>query len=326
MRYFGKLKIYFLFCRLPVLIILFSLTGHFGFAAEELIDRSIKLSIPFPPFTAIETSIENAALNKPCDPITENRSSDLCAQWKAADAAAESAKYTKYSFRLGVAGLGVGFLTLLAAAAAALFAKKASEEAKRSADVADHAVKTSKNLGEKQIQAYLYCKSAHYIREKDQFLAHLEIGNAGLSPASDVAITGTMTISQIGGLPKHPRIVGSINSDENKISLQPVVSNGSITAKIYFLLDYDFREENGYELGSEKNKVDSAYKRMIFANGSQIQFNFIVRWNDVFEQRHEFELVLSTELENGQTAKRRRNRGLLDFHASDSRYQGVEVL
>ena len=67
---------------------------------------------------------EAAHFSPECPEGTENRRSDLCAQWKAADAAYESAAWSRRTFHLGIWGLAVGFLTLGAAAAAAYFASE----------------------------------------------------------------------------------------------------------------------------------------------------------------------------------------------------------
>lgn len=69
---------------------------------------------------------------KPCPKGEDNRQSDLCAQWKAADASAESSLWTERTFYLGVGGFLVGLLTLGAAGAAAYFAWSAAEQARRS--------------------------------------------------------------------------------------------------------------------------------------------------------------------------------------------------
>ncbi|SIT52783.1 hypothetical protein BQ8794_10153 [Mesorhizobium prunaredense] len=83
-------------------------------------------------------------IEAPCQAGVDDRSSDLCAQWKAADAAQESAKWTMW-------GVSVGALTLLAAVGAAWFAgaaanytRKGVAEAKRSADAAMVAVKIAR--------------------------------------------------------------------------------------------------------------------------------------------------------------------------------------
>jgi hypothetical protein len=76
---------------------------------------------------SLEESDKPNEAEKPCPKEQENRNSDLCAQWKAAHAAADAAEASWYQFRLGVGGLIVGFLTLVAAGVAAYFAKKAAD-------------------------------------------------------------------------------------------------------------------------------------------------------------------------------------------------------
>lgn len=70
--------------------------------------------------------------NKPCAQGRDDHTSDLCAQWKAADAAYDSAVWTRRSFYLSVAGFAVGMLTLIAAGAAAFFAWVAASQARKS--------------------------------------------------------------------------------------------------------------------------------------------------------------------------------------------------
>ncbi|MNK31863.1 hypothetical protein D3C87_503070 [compost metagenome] len=77
--------------------------------------------------------------DQPCLPGYDLRSSDLCAQWKAADAASESAAWTARNFWLSLLGTVVGAGTLLAAFMAAIYAKHAAKEARRSADIAKDA-------------------------------------------------------------------------------------------------------------------------------------------------------------------------------------------
>lgn len=76
-------------------------------------------------------------LGKPCRGNEEDRRSDLCAQWKAADAAERGANWTANGFWIQLGGLIVGAITMFAAIAAALFAKDASYQAKRAADSSD---------------------------------------------------------------------------------------------------------------------------------------------------------------------------------------------
>ena len=70
----------------------------------------------------------------------DDRQSDLCAQWKAADAAHASAQWTSRSFWLALIGTVIGGGTLFAAVAAAFYARHAAREAGRSADIASSAM------------------------------------------------------------------------------------------------------------------------------------------------------------------------------------------
>lgn len=87
----------------------------------------------------VEKANERPKLNEPCEPGDDDRQSDLCAQWKAADAAYEAALWNGRAYWLGVAGLVVGIVTFASAFAAARYAKRAAEEAKRTADEASAA-------------------------------------------------------------------------------------------------------------------------------------------------------------------------------------------
>lgn len=77
----------------------------------------------------------NADISSPCLRGEENRYSDLCAQWKAADASADSAAWAKGTYFIAIGGLVVGALTLGSAVAAAWYARAAANHTKRSADI-----------------------------------------------------------------------------------------------------------------------------------------------------------------------------------------------
>ena len=83
----------------------------------------------------------------------DNRKSDLCAQWKAADAAADAAWSAYAAFWAAIAGLLIGALTLIAAGLAAKFARDAAvhtetgaDEARRAADAAENALELSRQV------------------------------------------------------------------------------------------------------------------------------------------------------------------------------------
>lgn len=72
-------------------------------------------------------------LEQPCEEGDNKRSSDLCAQWKAADAAEKGAGA---AWLFGALGTLIGAFTLAAASAAAYFAKKAADHTKEGVEVA----------------------------------------------------------------------------------------------------------------------------------------------------------------------------------------------
>jgi hypothetical protein len=86
--------------------------------------------------TALGEANKPSTLEQPCLEGEDQRSSDLCAQWKAADAA-KSASVATWIF--GAIGTLIGSLTLAAAWSAAKWARQAAEQTKRAADVAEAA-------------------------------------------------------------------------------------------------------------------------------------------------------------------------------------------
>ena len=96
----------------------------------------------------IEKSIESKRQDTGCHHGIDNRSSDLCAQWKAADAAAQSANSGEQANTIGWIGVVFGAITMVAAIAAAKFAKDAAEHTKRGADEAQNAVVQAKRSAE----------------------------------------------------------------------------------------------------------------------------------------------------------------------------------
>lgn len=78
-----------------------------------------------------------------CPDGQEERQSDLCAQWKAADAAAESARWAWWTLIAGFVGLALGAGTLVAAWRAAHWAKEAASHTATGAREAEKAANAS---------------------------------------------------------------------------------------------------------------------------------------------------------------------------------------
>lgn len=94
-------------------------------ATQEQVSASLK-SIA----TALNDANKPSQHDKPCEDGSDNRASDLCAQWKAADAAQSS---TNATWLFGYVGTLIGLLTLAAAGAAAWYARKAAIHTEESA-------------------------------------------------------------------------------------------------------------------------------------------------------------------------------------------------
>ena len=125
----------------------------------------------------------------------DNRSSDLCAQWKAADSAFAAAWWAKWQTLLSLVGV-IGllynlYLTRTAtniALAATKDADKALEIAARNADTAAEHVAHAKDAAQRQLRAYLFVDNVlltdHGIKSSSDVL--LKLKNTGGTPAYKV--------------------------------------------------------------------------------------------------------------------------------------------
>lgn len=126
------------------------------------------------------------ALYASCERGEINRQSDLCAQWNAADSARISATWTRLTGVFTGFGLLVGAVTMGAAIAAALYAKRAADQTKRSANIAQRVVDTDLRPW---IDVALSHKSAR-ITDDGALEVHVQITlkNTGRVPALSVEI------------------------------------------------------------------------------------------------------------------------------------------
>ena len=142
---------------------------------------------------AIEKQPIASAPDGGCQPGQDDRQSDLCAQWKAADAAAESARWNFWTFIASIIGIIVGGGTLFAAWRAAHWAKEAAKhtetsalEGKRAADAAEKSVAETQRIGEAQVRCYPSIAKANYVIVDDKAMLNLWVRNSGSSPASQL--------------------------------------------------------------------------------------------------------------------------------------------
>lgn len=152
----------------------------------------------------------------PCGPEQYESRDDLCAQWKAADAASSSASWSWWQMMIAGGGLLVGIVTMGAAIAAAIFARKAAVETEKSASAALDAVtetreanKIARQTGEAQVRCYLSIQNVqvslsfkpetksitpsepHDSNKKDPIYPNIffKIRNHGNSPAMGVSFS-----------------------------------------------------------------------------------------------------------------------------------------
>jgi hypothetical protein len=142
-----------------------------------------------------------------CERGQDDRKSDLCAQWKAADAAKNAADWSWWQLWIGIVGLILGGITMAAAIAAALYAKRAAvatEEtvgiakdaasgaevalniAGRNADAAVKLADQSEQSAARQLKAYAHIQSVifyHGYGDSEAMHVLVAVANHGQTPA-----------------------------------------------------------------------------------------------------------------------------------------------
>jgi hypothetical protein len=151
---------------------------------------------------APSSAVEQLASAKParkdsprCRKGNDDRTSELCAQWKAADAADESAFWARWSVLLALAGTLGLFMTIWYTRKAVRLAMDASRDteaalaiAERNANAAAAQVEVTKDTATKQLRAYVGVNAANYTFNLNPdgtagFGAGLEVANFGQTPA-----------------------------------------------------------------------------------------------------------------------------------------------
>ncbi|OCJ68599.1 hypothetical protein A6U97_08065 [Agrobacterium tumefaciens] len=263
--------------------------------------------VPPPPFSLADATSDVDVSSPDCG----HQSTELCAQWRSADAAEAGVIWAARSFYLSMVGMIVGAATLAAAAAAAIYAKAATAEARRSADAAYDAVATARKIGEAQTRAYLFLKSAKYRLSKKEIIVVAEVGNTGQSPATNVSYIASLRVLEVGGTRARPRVLTFVASDETTGSLPPVNANSFAVEDIPFFW--------GVNIPEDKTEVTDKW---VFAEGNEIAFDLEVRWQDVFGVSHRFTANLMADVGPSPTNRRTRRSpsGNLVIRAHDPQY------
>jgi len=140
--------------------------------------------------SGIDASLKKAGepdvTTQPCGEREQKRDSDLCAQWKAADAA-ESSSNAAWLF--GIVGSLIGAITMYAAIRAALYARDAAREAKRGSDAAEKGLAHAQNISAMELRPYLFIERIEtceiYSRE---YQVTIWFKNFGHTPARNIEV------------------------------------------------------------------------------------------------------------------------------------------
>ncbi len=143
-----------------------------------------------PPHVKTVEAVESAEYQRPCEQHRDNRNSDLCAQWKAADAALDAAQWAKWQFFLGIAG-AVGLLMTIYYTRRAVLAAIASN--KNAQDSLTHA----KAMASVELRPYLHIdeiKSQPSRGHAGAGFVVIRIKNFGSTPAIDFRLEAGVEI------------------------------------------------------------------------------------------------------------------------------------
>lgn len=147
-----------------------------------------------PPAPQPVKPVQPLELYRPCGRSEINYNSDLCAQWKAAEAASEAAFWTEWGFWLGLVGTTGLLTTLFYTRAAVKVAQEATKDADkaiaiatRNADAAAEQALISKQSADRQLRPYLIFHQAiqwHPDPDSPEIRKfHATVNNEGYSPA-----------------------------------------------------------------------------------------------------------------------------------------------
>lgn len=192
---------------------------------------------------AIEELPKSEAPDPGCAPGRDNHQSDLCAQWKAADAAAESARWGLWTFITSLIAIGIGVGTLVAAWLAARWAKKAAEHTETGAIAAAKSVAVAEATAKQQIRAYISVESVGFwLGDKSEGLTYgVYLKNTGSSPAHEFRSTYVCFIREKDYYPdglikndvwvnESPFIIGP--GCENSVRYRPVKTTAKERAQL----------------------------------------------------------------------------------------------
>ncbi|WP_230292442.1 hypothetical protein [Croceicoccus sp. Ery5] len=152
----------------------------------------------------IERAISNIEIptdeNPACDPGEDNRNSDLCAQWKAADSAREAASYAWAGLLVGIVGTAMLIWTFL----------------------------EQRRTSRAQLRAYIAVDAVTlYLNpETGEAVADLQINNTGQTPAFHTVWAGNIRIADDGQIERDLAVTSREQAQGIGRPTETAVSNG----------------------------------------------------------------------------------------------------
>lgn len=140
----------------------------------------------------IDQSIRKSNAPDPgCQPTAPNRQSDLCAQWKAADAGQQAANAADRATFQNWLSILLGAATLASAVAAALYAKRAALATEATVKIAEESAQSaldSIDLSRKSVSAAVRQTEISEQAAEDRNRPYLIFEGVDISPVSDLHI------------------------------------------------------------------------------------------------------------------------------------------
>jgi hypothetical protein len=236
---------------------------------------------------AIQRGNEREDYNPECERGRDNRRSDLCAQWKAADAASESAAWAGWFWWLTVFGTAIGAATFGAAVAAAKFAKDAAghtatgaQEARRAADAAEAGLAAANRVSEIQLQPYIRSEEERSsVDPATPSLIELELPfkNVGQTSALDTTYSSEIEFAELaepierGFIPEY--VTGATHLGSRSTSF------GTVARDADFII-------------FSQAKLNEAQAGLLHENKGVLRILAVITYRDVFDKqwiyRHNF--------------------------------------
>ena len=184
--------------------------------------------------------------------------------------------------------------------------RKANQSAREAVDV-------TREVGQAQVRAYLYCKSARYRLRKDDLFAEIDIANAGQSPATNVLVQAELTYYLMGGPIGHSRPLLWRSSSVQASGMEPIVASGFETADIAFFGEIHFETDQGDSGDDDTPPLDPT-------EANEVALDLVVSWSDVFGIRHRFQVMMQAGIDVGPNhpRKKRSPNGTFGFTMSDT--------